>query len=93
MLELYDIVICLSEIIPAPSCATKIGLSNIYIFARQEREREEGGGTLAPLKFSNVFVMEILYLLGSISYVQIEENYVRNNVKGVTAYFSGAACG
>ena len=64
-----------------------------YLYICPAREREEGGGTLAPLKFSNVFVMEILCLLESISYVQIEENYVRNNAKGVTAYFSGAACG
>jgi hypothetical protein len=64
----------------------------IYIFAR-ERERERREGTLVPLKFSNLFVMEILYLLRYIPYVQIEENYVRNNVKGVTAYFSGSACG
>ncbi|XP_062156907.1 uncharacterized protein LOC133864552 [Alnus glutinosa] len=38
-------------------------------------------------------VEELSWLSSPPLEVEIEENYVRNNVKGVTAYFSGSACG
>ncbi len=55
----------------------------------REREREH-----FYFKFSGSIEMtfEILCMLQSIPNLQIEENYLQDNVKGVTAYFGGAAC-
>jgi hypothetical protein len=59
-----------------------------YLWMR-EREREH-----FYFKFSGSIEMtfEILFMLQSIPNLQIEESYLQNNVKGVTAYFGGAAC-
>jgi hypothetical protein len=55
----------------------------------REREREH-----CYFKFYGSIEMtfEILFMLQSIPNLQIEESYLQNNVKGVTAYFGGAAC-